>query len=157
MIGIPFKMICNCNNSGGSGNTNPTPKQKFSANFGFVARIQPKTATGVVAHTQVLIKNISLDGEEKEVEIELPYGYAGLSSIKALYIMCDKLGVTATEDAQQFPTVHTNQTDMTKQTTLDNLYSIYNLGFNSVCFYFTFFSLKEHSQDTPTYQGREQG
>ena len=128
MIGIPFKMICNCNNSGGSGNTNPTPKQKFSANFGFVARIQPKTATGVVAHTQVLIKNISLDGEEKEVEIELPYGYAGLSSIKALYIMCDKLGVTATEDAQQFPTVHTNQTDMTKQTTLDNLIGIISQG-----------------------------
>ena len=100
MIGIPFKMICNCNNSGGSGSTNPTPKQKFSANFGFVARLEPKTPTGVVAYTQVLIKNISLDGEEKEVEIELPYGYAGLSSIKALYIMCDKLGVTATEDVQ---------------------------------------------------------
>ena len=121
MIGIPFKMICNCNNSGGSSNTNPTPKQKFSADFGFVALLSPKTPTGVIAYTQVLIKNISLDGVAKEIEIDLPYGYAGLSSIKSLYIMCDKLGVTATEDAQQFPTVHTNQTDMTKQTTLDNL------------------------------------
>lgn len=121
MIGIPFKMICNCNNNGGSSNPNPTPKQTFSANFGFVALLSPKTPTGVIAYTQVLIKNISLDGGAKEIEIDLPYGYAGLSSIKSLYIMCDKLGVTATEDAQQFPTVHTNQTDMTKQTTLDNL------------------------------------
>lgn len=121
MIGIPFKMICNCNNSSGSSNLNPTPKQKFSANFGFVARLEPKSPTGVVAYTQVLIKNISLDGEEKDIEIELPYGYAGLSSIKALYIMCDKLGVTTTENAQRSPTVHTNQTDMTEQTTLDNL------------------------------------
>ena len=102
MIGIPFKMICNCNNNGGSSNPNPTQKQTFSANFGFVALLSPKSPTGVVAYTQVLIKNISLDGEEKEVEIELPYGYAGLSSIKALYIMCDKLGVTARHDKTNY-------------------------------------------------------
>lgn len=121
MIGIPFKMICNCNNSSGSSNPNPTPKQKFSANFGFVALLVPRSPTGVAAYTQVLIKNISLDGEEKEVEIELPYGYAGLSKIKALYIMCDKLGVTTTQNTQKSPTAHVNRTDMTKQTTLDNL------------------------------------
>lgn len=126
MIGIPFKMICNCNNNGGSSNPNPTPKQKFSANFGFVALLSPKSAAGVDAYTQVLIKNISLDGEEKEVEIELPYGYAGLSKIKALYIMCDKLGVTTTQDTHKSPTAHVNRTDMTQQTTLDNL--IYDSG-----------------------------
>ena len=121
MIGIPFKMICNCNNSSGSSNPNPTPKQTFSANFGFVALLSPKSPTGVVAYTQVLIKNISLDGKTKEIEIDLPYGYAGLSSIKSLYIMCDKLGVTTTQDTQKSPTAHVNQTDMTQQTTLDNL------------------------------------
>ena len=110
MIGIPFKMICNCNNSSGSSNPNPTPKQKFSANFGFVARLEPKSLAGVVAYTQVLIKNISLDGKTKEIEIELPYGYAGLSGVKALYIMCDKLGVTTTENARKSPTVHVNRT-----------------------------------------------
>ena len=121
MIGIPFKMICNCNNNGGSSNPNPTPKQTFSANFGFVARLEPKSPARVVAYTQVLIKNISLDGETKEIEIELPYGYAGLSGVKALYIMCDKLGVKTTENARKSPTVHVNRTDMTQQTTLDNL------------------------------------
>lgn len=121
MIGIPFKMICNCNNNGGSSNPNPTPKKTFSANFGFVARLEPKSPTGVIAYTQVLIKNISLDGGAKEIEIDLPYGYAGLSSIKALYIMCDKLGVTTTQDAQKSPTAHVNRTNMTEQTTLDNL------------------------------------
>lgn len=121
MIGIPFKMICNCNNNGGSSNPNPTPKQTFSADFGFVARLEPKTPTGVIAYTQVLIKNISLDGGAKEIEIDLPYGYAGLSSIKALYIMCDKLGVTTTQDTQNAPTAHVNRTNMTEQTTLDNL------------------------------------
>lgn len=126
MIGIPHKMICNCNNNGGSSNPNPTPKQKFSADFGFVARLEPKSPTGVIAYTQVLIKNISLDGGAKEIEIDLPYGYAGLSSIKALYIMCDKLGVTTTENAKKSPTVHVNRTDMTQQTTLDNL--IYDSG-----------------------------
>ena len=126
MIGIPFKMICNCNNNGGSSNPNPTPKKTFSANFGFVARLEPKSPTGVIAYTQVLIKNISLDGGAKEIEIDLPYGYAGLSSIKALYIMCDKLGVTTTENAKKSPTVHVNRTDMTQQTTLDNL--IYDSG-----------------------------
>lgn len=121
MIGIPHKMICNCNNNGGSSNPNPTPKQKFSANFGFVALLSPKSPTGVVAYTQVLIKNISLDGSAKEIEIDLPYGYAGLSSIKALYIMCDKLGVTTTQDTQKSLTAHVNRTNMTEQTTLDNL------------------------------------
>lgn len=121
MIGIPHKMICNCNNNGGSSNPNPTPKQKFSANFGFVALLSPKSPAGVVAYTQVLIKNISLDGKTKEIEIDLPYGYAGLSSIKSLYIMCDKLGVTTTQDTQKSTTAHVNQTDMTQQTTLDNL------------------------------------
>lgn len=126
MIGIPFKMICNCNNNSGSSNPNPTPKQTFSANFGFVALLSPKSPTGVVAYTQVLIKNISLDGGAKEIEIDLPYGYAGLSSIKALYIMCDKLGVTTTQDTHKYPTAHVNRTDMTQQTTLDNL--IYDSG-----------------------------
>lgn len=127
MIGIPHKMICNCNNNSGSSNPNPTPKQKFSADFGFVALLSPKSSAGsarVDAYTQVLIKNISLDGEEKEVEIELPYGYAGLYRIKGLYIMCDKLGVTTTENAQKSPTVHVNRTDMTQQTTLDNLINV---------------------------------
>lgn len=121
MIGIPHKMICNCNNNGGSSNPNPTPKQKFSADFGFVARLEPKSPTGIIAYTQVLIKNISLDGSAKEIEIDLPYGYAGLSSIKALYIMCDKLGVTTRQDTQNAPTAHVNRTNMTEQTTLDNL------------------------------------
>ena len=126
MIGIPHKMICNCNNNGGSSNPNPTPKQTFSANFGFVALLSPKSPTGVVAYTQVLIKNISLDGKTKEIEIDLPYGYAGLSGIKALYIMCDKLGVTTTQDTHKHRTAHVNRTDMTQQTTLDNL--IYDSG-----------------------------
>ena len=64
MIGIPHKMICNCNN-GGSSNPNPTPKQKFSANFGFVAYLG-ESPTGDV-FSEMVIKNITMDGTNKEV------------------------------------------------------------------------------------------
>ena len=92
MIGIPFKMICNCNNNSGSSNPNPTPKQKFSANFGFVAYLG-ESPTGDV-FSEMVIKNITMDGTNKEVEIKLPEGYAGKGKLKAVFVRVDKKGVS---------------------------------------------------------------
>lgn len=88
MIGIPFKMICNCNNNGGSSNPNPTPKQTFSANFGFVA-YHGESPTGDV-FSEMVIKNITMDGTNKEVEIKL----TDKGKLKAVFVRVDKKGVS---------------------------------------------------------------
>lgn len=95
MIGIPHKIICNCNNNGGSSNPNPTPKQKFSANFGFVAYLGESTTGDVFS--EMVIKNITMDGSNKEVEIKLPEGYTGKGKLKAVFVRVDKKGVSFEE------------------------------------------------------------
>ena len=95
MIGIPHKMVCNCQNN----TPTPAPKQKLSAHFSFVAWFVPTNApVAPKPFSEVVIKELTLDGTDKEVEIKLPEGCTGKMKLKAVYVRVDKKGISFEED-----------------------------------------------------------